>query len=192
MRRSYNLHGPTAWTDAVIVRGANFVPSVQTGRRFSALEPIRVNMRRTLPALIAALFIAPFIATPLYAQEDTNQEPITWPMALWAAAGAADITSSVLADRAARRLDHGQYFAREGNPLVGWLQPRIGQGPMLVIGAAAEIGTAWVACRLLRRKHPKVMRYILAGAVGAHETATAFNVRAANRWNRRTADGGPS
>lgn len=104
----------------------------------------------------------------------TAQAQERLPVALLAAAGSVDIASTMAIAHHNDRYAPGS--ATEHNPLIAWMEPKIGTGPMLTIAAAAEAGAFWLACQRLCRTHPKLMKAALLIGAAAHGGAAAGNV----------------
>lgn len=100
------------------------------------------------------------------AKEDARPEAITAPAPAQQAGGGSK--AGLLALLAGGAADMGSTIygiktglMKEGNPLIGGMDPKIG----LPLGAAAEIGGVLLARKLLGKKHPKLLN-VLQGALG--------------------------
>lgn len=99
------------------------------------------------------------------------------PMTLLAAAGAADVTSTMF--NAGHNARYSPGAQTEHNPLIAWMEPKMGTGPMLAIAGAVEVGAFWVACHRWCETHPGLMRTAMLLGASAHGLATAGNVLSA-------------
>lgn len=118
--------------------------------------------------IIACLLL--LVASPLAAEDRPH---LKIPAALMGAAGALDIYSTMTLVNANKRA--GGDGGHERNPIVGWMEPKIGTGKMLAVGAAMELGVLWVTCKLLCENHPQFMRASMFLAGSAHAFAATGN-----------------
>jgi hypothetical protein len=117
------------------------------------------------------------VALTLCASAASAQErnALKLPAALLLTAGAADISSTMFIASQNARYAPGVY--NEHNPIINWMEPTIGTGPMVAIGAAAEIGAFALACLKWCDTHPKLMKWAMLIAGGAHGTAFTTNMQ---------------
>lgn len=110
------------------------------------------------------------------AQESHGLRRYKLPVTLLAGAASTDVSSTLLIAHYNR--DHpNPGFRTEQNPLVGWMEPRLGTPVMLAVGAAIEATAVVVACKLLCESHPKLMKWGLLTGAAAHGTAATNNLR---------------
>lgn len=126
-----------------------------------------LQVQRKLHVVTLALCL---LAAPVAAEEHSFRLPI----AVLAAAGTADIASTMVIARANGRDNPGS--GTENNPLINWMEPTMGTGGMLTVSAALEVGAFWIACRALCKNHPKLMKsaFLIGGL--AHGMAATGNV----------------
>lgn len=120
------------------------------------------------------------LATPAQAQT------LKLPVFLLISAGTADISSTLVNSRAQTQYNPG--MGTENNPLIAWMEPRIGTAGMLTVGAAAELGAFWLACRRWCESHPNLMKWGLLTGAAAHGMAATGNIlsaRDAAAWRRQ-------
>lgn len=97
------------------------------------------------------------------------------PVVLLAGAATVDIGSTLM--MAHYNQVHDPTFRSEKNPIVGWMEPRIGTPGMLAVGAAIEVTAMLVACKLLCEQHPKLMKWGLLTGAAVHGVTTTSNLR---------------
>lgn len=97
------------------------------------------------------------------------------PVTLLTSAATVDISSTLVMARYNQA--HDPTFRAEQNPIVGWMEPRIGTPGMLAVGAAIELTAMLVACKLLCEHHPKLMKWGLLTGAAVHGAAATSNLR---------------
>lgn len=151
-----------------IAAGAPQIASVSADFRRLRYGQVPGNTGRKVTAVTFALLL---LALSASAQE---RHAFKLPLTLLAAAGAADVSTTMSMAR------HNAVYApgthTENNPLIAWMEPKIGTGPMLAISGAVELGAFWLACHHLCDSHPKLMKYAFMAGAAAHGMATAGNV----------------
>lgn len=119
-------------------------------------------------------FVLLSLAAPAEAQEHHR---FKLPVTLLAAAASADVASTMTIARHNARYAPGA--RTENNPIISWMEPKIGTGPMVTIAGAAEIGAFWLACHRWCDSHPQLMKWAFLAGATAHGMATAGNVLSA-------------
>lgn len=122
--------------------------------------------------------VAVLVATALLVAASASAQDLgryKLPVTLLAGAATVDISSTLM--MAHYNQVHDPTFRSEKNPIVGWMEPRIGTPGMLAVGAAIEVTTMLVACKLLCEQHPKLMKWGLLTGAAVHGVTTTSNLR---------------
>lgn len=121
--------------------------------------------------LIVTTVTLALLASSAQAQEHHR---LRLPVLLMAAAGSVDIASTM--HNAHYNAVHAPGAQTENNPLIAWMEPKIGTGRMLTIAAVAEVGILVTACHFLCEHHPTLMKTAFLVGAGAHGTAATWNL----------------
>lgn len=133
--------------------------------------------------IFVSLFMLITISSTVSAQD---RHGLKLPAVLLATAGAIDISSTLHNSTQQARYTPGSGV--EQNPLIAWMEPRMGTAGMLTVASTVELGAFWLACRRWCETHPKLMKWGLLTGAAAHGMAAAGNIlsaRDAAAWRRQ-------